>query len=82
MCGIYLDREVHTARDLLDPVQQGIDSYPQTPWKEGKDNNREPEISTKTTFTTKLATQQGISLQKYKGNNNLSDKATREDRNN
>ena len=28
MCGTHLDREVHAAGDLSDPVQQGIGSYP------------------------------------------------------
>ena len=36
MCGTHLDREVHTAGDSLDPVPQGIGSYPQTPGNKGK----------------------------------------------
>ena len=35
MCRTYLDREVHTAGDLSDPIQKGIGSYPQTPRNEG-----------------------------------------------
>ena len=55
----HLDREVHTAGDILDPVQQGIGSFPQTPRNKGKGSGRAPKTSTKTTFTSESATEQG-----------------------
>ena len=59
MCGMNLYREVHTAGDLLDLVQQGIGSYSQTPPNKGKGSSRAPKTSTKTTVTTESATEQG-----------------------
>ena len=40
MCGTHLDRELHTAGDLWDPVQKGIGSYLQTPRNKGKGSSR------------------------------------------
>ena len=82
MCAMHLDREVHTAGDLSDPVQQGIDSYLQTPQNVGKGRGRAPKTSTKTIFTTESATEQGTSLQDQEGDKDLDDKNTRKDRNN
>ena len=58
-CGTYLDREVHTAGDLSDGVQQGIGSYPQTMRNKGNVSNRAPKRSTKTTFAIEFVTEQG-----------------------
>ena len=58
ICRTHLDREVHTAADLLDLIQLGISSYPSTPHMQGKgkDCSRAPNTSTKITFTRVLAT--------------------------
>ena len=57
MCGRQLGREVHTAGDSSDLVQQGISSYQQPPRNIGKGSDRVPKTSTNTTFTTKSATE-------------------------
>ena len=82
MCGTHLDREVHTAGDLSNPVQQGIGSYPQTPRNKGKGSGRAPKTSTKSIFTTESATEQGILSPQQEGDKDSGDKDTREDRNN
>ena len=51
MYAIHMDRQVHTAEDLLDPVQQGIGSYSQTTQNKGEGSNRASKTSTKITFT-------------------------------
>ena len=63
MCGTHLDRKVHSAGHLSDLVQQGIGSYPQTSRNKSKGSGRVPKTSTKTTFTSESATEQGTSLQ-------------------
>ena len=63
ICGMHLDREVHTTGDLSDPVQQGIGSYLQTPRNQGEGSGKAPKILTKTRFPTEPATKQGISSQ-------------------
>ena len=82
MCGTHLDREVHTAGDRSDLVQQGIGSYPQTLRNTGKGSGRAPKTSTKATFTTKSATEKETSSQQQEGDKDLGDKDTSEDRNN
>ena len=82
MCGTHLDKEVHTAWDRLDPVQQRIGSYPQTSRNKGKCSGRALKTLTKTIFTTESANEQWTSLQQQEGDKNLGDKNTREDRNN
>ena len=81
ICGTHLDREVHTAGDLSDLVQQGIGRYPQTPRNIGKGSGRVLKTSTKTTFTTESADEQGTSLQEQEGDKGWDNKNTREDRN-
>ena len=78
-----LDREVHTARDVLDPVQQGIASYLQTleTNNNGQGNDRVTKTSTKTTFTTRSATEQRTLVQK-EGDQDSKDQDTGEARNN
>ena len=63
MCQMHLGREVYTAGDLLDPVQQGISSSLQTPQNNAQSSGRAPKTSTKTIFTTESATKQGTLLQ-------------------
>ena len=63
MCRTHWDREVHTAGDLSDPVQQGIGSHLQTPRNKSECSSGAPKTSTKTTFTSESATEQGTSLQ-------------------
>ena len=84
MCTMYLDSKVHAIVDLLDLVQQGINSYPQTPQTKGKGkgSSRAPKTSTKTTFTNQSATKQGTSLQQQEVDKDSSVKDKREDRNN
>ena len=82
ICGRHLDREVHAAEDLSHPFQQGIGSYPQTPPNKGNGSSRAYKASTKTIFTTELATEEGTSSKKQKGNMDLSDRNIKEDRNN
>ena len=82
MCRMHLDREVHTAGHLLVLVQQGIGSYPQTPWNKGKDSSGAPKTSIKTIFTTKSATEKGTSSQQHEGDKDSGDNDTSEDRNN
>ena len=80
MCGTYMNREVHTAGDFTHPVEQEIGSYPQTPRSQGKRSGRAPETSTKTTFPTGSATEQGTSSQQHEGDKYSGNKNTREDR--
>ena len=54
----------------------------QTPRNKGKSSGRAPQTSTKTTFTTELASEQGTSSQQQEGDKDLGDKNTREDSNN
>ena len=82
MCETNLDREVHTAADLSDAVQQGIGSYLQTPRNKGKGGSRAGRTPTKTTFTTESATEKGTSSQQQEGDKDSGDKDTGEDRNN
>ena len=82
MCGTHLDTEVHVAGDLSDPVQQGIGCYPQTPRNKGQGSGRGPKTSTKRTYTTEPATEQGTSSQSQEGDKYSGDKDTREDKNN
>ena len=82
MCGMHLDRDVHTVGDLSDLVQQGIGSYPQTPQNKGKGSSRLPKTSTKATFVTELAIEQGTLSQLQEVEKDSGDKDTREDRNN
>ena len=58
-CGTHLDREVHTAGDVSDPVQQGIGSYLQTPRNQGKGSGKVPKTSTKRIFTSESVTKPG-----------------------
>ena len=81
MSGTHLDREVHTAEDLWDPVQQGIGSYLQTLRNKAKGSGRAPKTSTKTTVTYKSATEKGTCLQQQEGHKDSGDKDTRVDRN-
>ena len=81
-CGMYLDREVYTARDLSDPGQKEIGGYLQTPRNKGKGSCRAANTSTKTTFTTKSATKWGTLLQQQKGDKDSGEKDKKEDRNN
>ena len=74
MCEMYLDSKVHTVRDLSDPVQQAIGSYLQTPQNKYKGSGRIPKTSTKTIFTTKLATDQGTLAQQEEEDMVLGDK--------
>ena len=79
MCRRHLDKEVHTAGDLSDVVQQGIGYYPQTIRNKGKGSSRARKTSTKTTFTTELATEQGTLSQQQGGDKDSGDKDTTED---
>ena len=65
MCRTHMYKEVHTAGDLSDLVQQGISSYTQTLQikGKGKDSSRVAETSIKTICTTKSATEQRTLLQ-------------------
>ena len=81
MYGTHLDREVHAAGDLSDLVQSGIGSYTQTLRNKGNGSGRAPKTSTKTTFTTKSATEQGTSLQQ-EGDKDSDDQDSGEERNN
>ena len=80
MCQTHLDREVHTAGDLSDLVQQGIGSCPQTPRNKSKGSGRASKTLTKTTFTIESTTEQGTSLQQPEGDKDSGNKNTREDR--
>ena len=82
MCVRHLDRQVHTAGDLWDPVQQGIRSYLQTPQNKDKGSDRAPKTSTKTTFSTESTTEKGTLSQEQEDDPDLGDKDTIEHRNN
>ena len=83
VCRTHLNRELNTTGDILDPVQQGIGSYLQTPRNKPKGSGKAPKTSTKTIFTTELASKQRtLSQQQQGGDEDLGDKDTREDRNN
>ena len=61
VCSMHLDREVHTAGDLSDPVQQGFSSDPQTSQNKGNGSGTVLKTSSKTIFTTESATKQETS---------------------
>ena len=82
MCRTQLDREVHTAVDLSDLVQQRIGSYLQTSLNKGKGSARAPKTSTKTTFTSESATEQGTLSQQQEVDKDSGNKNTTEERNN
>ena len=56
ICGTHLDREVHAAEDLLDPVQKEFGGYEQPLRNKGKGSGRALGTPTKTTSTTESAT--------------------------
>ena len=64
---MHLDRKVHTAEDTLHRVQQGISSYLQTPYSEGKGGCTGPQTLTKKMFITKPVTEYVTSSQKEEG---------------
>ena len=82
MCSTHLDREVQTAGDLLNPVQQGISSYSQTPRNKRKGSGRASKTTIKISFTSESATNQGTLSQQQEANKDSGDKYTKEDRNN
>ena len=82
MCGMHLDREIHTAGELWDVVHQRIGSYPQTPQNKAKGSGRASKFSTKITFTAESAIEQGTSSLQQQGDQNSSDQDIREDNNN
>ena len=82
MYGTHLDREVHTAIHLSNPVQEGFGSSPQTRQNKGKGRGRAPKTLTKTSFTSKSATKQRTLLQEEEADKNWGNKYTKEDRNN
>ena len=82
MHGTHLDKEVHTAEDLSNLVQQGFGNYSQTSRNKGNGSDRAPTTSTKITFNTESATKQVSSSQQHEGDRDTHHKNTREDRNN
>ena len=79
MSGTHLDREVYTAGHLSGPVQKGISGYLHIPRNIGNGSGRAPKTSTKTTFTTQSATEEGILSQQQEEDKDLGEKDTRED---
>ena len=67
---------------FLDLVEQGIGSYLHMPQNKYQGSGKSPETSTKTTFTSEAATEQGTLSQQQEVDKNSGDKNTREDRNN
>ena len=80
-CETNVYRELHTAGDLSDPVQQGNYSYQQTPRNKGKGSSSAPKTSTKKTLAHLSATEQGTLLQQNEGDKDSGHNDTGEDRN-
>ena len=81
MCGTHLDRRVYTAKDLWDPVYQGIGSYLQSLTNKGKVSGREFKTSINPTFSNESATEPETSSQEQQRDRCLRKRDTREDRN-